>query len=1000
MIQTAEMTKTADLPKFGEQKGARDHASIDISPRSGVGNGTGLLPDEGVSSPTSTRSSSAKGGPKKSTLASGRWKQWIPKGDDANHAATRKDIGMMHGNYEEGLIAGANASGFEILKRHLRKAAFAYGGFNSFGVKKLFRQIDQDHGGTLDYEEFLHCVREMGELNIEDMPDEEVRRLFDSINLSRNGNITRVEFSRFLGEMISFDQRQCGGALMILDAVGSVYPKVWPFGLIAAFCALGSEALVYYANWTWLKTPCTDKYMYEIFTVLLGIFLVFRTQMSYARFWEGREQLQILGSKWGDAALQAVVFDLASRKEYGGKKHENEIRACRTRIVSMFSTLHGVALAELSDGDALNMPIIEGISTPEVTAITEHRNKYTRDRTYTIFLWIVQDLTNQVQSNGLNVPPPICSRLYQELSNGMLAFNNAMKIHDTPFPFPYSQIMATLLMLMATTVGPIFNMYLRDEGHFRPWLAMIFGFMCTCGYYALNEVAIQLEDPFGDDATDLPMQHYQYQFNCRLMLECMIDSKKFKGPGLNAEFEELYQDKSETFDNPPLHFDMVSEENGWKDICNIQQAMAPPPIPGKLDVKTVTTQRVQALRHLAEMRQRSGVVPKQMVYTDKLECVTQGLLELVFSHAENLHSVQKNGEDPYVLAVQVHKPIVGGMRHRGRTAQSYSGHTCPKWGHRRSTQERGKVILDLAGHPANLQAIKILVANGRQPLTHKVMGGCLMPLSELAIAPRRRVQHELELVKPKTGDAAGMLTFTSKFTPMCAVLVVWIKHATNLPISANSVMERLDRSDPYARVRMCGQEFKTKVLQNTSDPVWNERFIFLMEKPSDILEIEILDQDIAFDDLLATCKIPVLSACEEPSRRRLAVDSAIHRSFPMQTESENAEIELSLELFKNERDFQDVAQYLDELVSPNDESPDAIMTFNPVGEQGHVMIPPSRSPRHRVNSSYAHIESEGSPVWGSGSKLTSADVQGTKVHASPLLHSEAQSEVAMVGVQI
>jgi hypothetical protein len=28
----------------------------------------------------------------------------------------------------------------------------------------------------------------------------------------------------------------------------------------------------------------------------------------------------------------------------------------------------------------------------------------------------------------------------QELSNGMLGFNHALKIHDTPFPFPYVQL--------------------------------------------------------------------------------------------------------------------------------------------------------------------------------------------------------------------------------------------------------------------------------------------------------------------------------------------------------------------------------------------------------------------------------------------------------------------------------------------------------------------------------------------------------------------------------
>jgi len=40
----------------------------------------------------------------------------------------------------------------------------------------------------------------------------------------------------------------------------------------------------------------------------------------------------------------------------------------------------------------------------------------------------------------------------------MLAFNNAVKIHDTPFPFPYAQIIATLMMFLTLTIGIVINM--------------------------------------------------------------------------------------------------------------------------------------------------------------------------------------------------------------------------------------------------------------------------------------------------------------------------------------------------------------------------------------------------------------------------------------------------------------------------------------------------------------------------------------------------------------
>ena len=46
----------------------------------------------------------------------------------------------------------------------------------------------------------------------------------------------------------------------------------------------------------------------------------------------------------------------------------------------------------------------------------------------------------------------------QEISIAMLAFNDAYKIHDTPFPFPYAQIIASLLLFLCLTIGVIMNM--------------------------------------------------------------------------------------------------------------------------------------------------------------------------------------------------------------------------------------------------------------------------------------------------------------------------------------------------------------------------------------------------------------------------------------------------------------------------------------------------------------------------------------------------------------
>ncbi|HBF26304.1 MAG TPA: hypothetical protein DDW61_00785, partial [Actinobacteria bacterium] len=59
------------------------------------------------------------------------------------------------------------------------------------------------------------------------------------------------------------------------------------------------------------------------------------------------------------------------------------------------------------------------------------------DPTHMVASWMIRGITVRQREGGVSVPPPILSRVYQELSNAMLGYNNALKVATTPFPFPY-----------------------------------------------------------------------------------------------------------------------------------------------------------------------------------------------------------------------------------------------------------------------------------------------------------------------------------------------------------------------------------------------------------------------------------------------------------------------------------------------------------------------------------------------------------------------------------
>jgi len=82
------------------------------------------------------------------------------------------------------------------------------------------------------------------------------------------------------------------------------------------------------------------------------------------------------------------------------------------------------------------------------------------------------------------------------------------------------------------------------------------------------EVAIELEDPFGDDSNDLPMQHYQYDFNCRLATESMIDSHRVRCPVLAPDIQALY---SRWAADEEKWTKLVSERPGLVEVFDMNQ---------------------------------------------------------------------------------------------------------------------------------------------------------------------------------------------------------------------------------------------------------------------------------------------------------------------------------------------------------------------------------------------------------------------------------------------
>jgi len=143
------------------------------------------------------------------------------------------------------------------------------------------------------------------------------------------------------------------------------------------------------------------------------------------------------------------------------------------------------------------------------------------------------------------IDPPAVARVYQCLSDGMHGYHQARKVEDTPFPFPYAQMVTVMLALMVFVVPLVAVSKLghdhRDgdpqssdiDRHFQqiahgPWvefwwrllspaLGPALCFVTILCYYGLNEVARDLEEPFLYPPNDLPCSTFQDDLNLRLL---------------------------------------------------------------------------------------------------------------------------------------------------------------------------------------------------------------------------------------------------------------------------------------------------------------------------------------------------------------------------------------------------------------------------------------------------------------------------------------------------
>ena len=242
-------------------------------------------------------------------------------------------------------------------------------------------------------------------------------------------------------------------------------------------------------------------------TLVLGFLLVFRTQLAYDRYWEGRTTIQVMMSKLEDVAIHGKTFVRGTDRKIWQRELANLLL---TYMIFVMADLRGMLdLDDIIERYALQMK-----SQQRHMLYTHHY------RPYVVMGWIVEHWVKQsVKAGGIATSDPIQSRTYEILSEAQLAYNGAQKIQTTPFPFPLMQVCGMLLHVYMFSAPLVIGTFLRNW-----YLSPILSFFSVLGFFALNKTSEEMEDPFGIDPNDLPLEHFIKIFRFHLEALGLLDA--------------------------------------------------------------------------------------------------------------------------------------------------------------------------------------------------------------------------------------------------------------------------------------------------------------------------------------------------------------------------------------------------------------------------------------------------------------------------------------------
>jgi len=277
--------------------------------------------------------------------------------------------------------------------------------------------------------------------------------------------------------MKAYDPKQWYKILFFIQKSDTLV-KLIPLLLAVAAYSIG--VTYWELHWLDLKENTWTKYVPTLHTLLgfvLSLLLVFRTNTAYDRWWEGRKQ-------WGSLVNNSRNLALKMNAMLDENDHDNRLFFKETIPLYAFALKDHLQLEKTRFSlDATDHPELDKIDI----------QKHVPNQIAALMMSKSQELYREARISGDQLIV-----LNNELSSFTDICGACERIKNTPIPFSHSSFIKKFIMFFVLTL-PLG--YATTMGYFA---TLIVTFVCYV-LASLELIAEEIEDPFGTDPNDLPM---------------------------------------------------------------------------------------------------------------------------------------------------------------------------------------------------------------------------------------------------------------------------------------------------------------------------------------------------------------------------------------------------------------------------------------------------------------------------------------------------------------